>query len=223
MNNLTLGELSRLFKAHHNLAVESSKLVSKLSVKAPAGNKNARMQLLKAKPAANLTNNNKEYLRVRPLANEASQKYRNFVNRFEKVLRNRGLPVTGQHAVNLQRAHTALINAALWNTTPALINLPNNLRNNVNSITGMRFKYGVPYVETTSRGKKHYYSKAAFKTWYNKKRAEGVPVTNLYTRAALQNNNMRLVVFKVPQNLKNKLGNVWKKRAARIIQRKWRK
>ena len=104
--------------------------------------------------------------------------------------------------------------------------MPNNLRNNKNAITGKRFKYGVLYVETKStiNGKNHlhYYPSSEFKRWYNLKKSKGQPVTNLFTRKPLRNENLRLVKFEIPKNIENKANNLRKKRAASTIQTAFR-
>jgi hypothetical protein len=149
-----------------------------------------------------------------------------YMNNDNSSATNRELKNIISRALGRQVRKRRMIAALRASTQPGKIKtipLPNRLRNNTNTFTGQRFMYGIPYFEVKSRGEVHYYSKSGFEKWRALKKSAGQPFTNLYTREPLKNKNIRLVVFEIPQNIKNKANSALKTRAARTIQTAFRK
>ena len=76
--------------------------------------------------------------------------------------------------------------------------------------------YGIPYVQVNTPSGKFYYSKNAFKRWYENKARDP------QTRAKLNNKNIKIVRFEIPKNIENKALQMRRRRAARIITRRFK-
>jgi len=121
-----------------------------------------------------------------------------------------------RRCANYLRAHSTRLENFNWNSQGNLIPMPNKLRNNTNTFTLNRFKFGVPYVQVTTPNGNFYYSKTGFKKWYESKR------TDPYTKARLNNKNLKIVRFEIPKNIQNRAQTMRRQRAARTISRAWR-
>jgi len=121
-----------------------------------------------------------------------------------------------RRCANYLRAHGAGLENFKWNSQGNLIPMPNKLRNNKNTFTLNRFKFGVPYVQVKTPSGNFYYSKTGFKKWYESKR------TDPSTKAKLNNKNLKIVRFEVPKNIQNRAQTMRRQRAASTISRAWR-